>query len=199
MSARIWLSVTALLLATTAHAEGQWLTVRGRIAPENRVEAWGGARTVGVGFMTPAEVDHARRAWSAELVYAFTDRVIEVRGAHVWQFTKSQFATASATLGASGFLVPGSSNAGIGPTAGLSLSLGGPRFTVDFGLQTGIDLFATGTSPRLPQRATIGLTGRIFDFTLSAMARAGADIVPNHAFVGRGDFIVSIGWLFGKR
>ncbi len=199
MRAQHGLAAAMLVVATTAHAEGQWLTVRARIASETRVEAWGGGRSVGLGLMTPAGADNARRAWSAELAYAFVDRVFEARAAHVWQLTKPQFATASATLGASGFLVPGSSNGGIGPTAGLSLSLGGPRFSVDLGLQTGIDLFATGTSPRLPQRATIGVTGRILNFTLSAMARAGADIVPNHAFVGRADFVLCIGWLFAMR
>ena len=36
---------------------------------------------------------------------------------------------------------------------------------------------------------------RVSDFTVSAMARAGADLLPGHAFVGRGDVVLALGWL----
>lgn len=185
--------MAVVLLAGASRAEGQWLTLRGRLLPETRLEVWGGARTFGVGLVRPN--DEARAAWSAELVYAFTDRVIELRGARVWQFTKTRFATASVNAGTSVYIVPERFNAGLGPTAGLTLSLGGQWVSVDLGLQTGIDVFAVEAQPRLPQRASIGVTVRVSDFTISAMARAGADIVPGHNFVGRGDFMLSLGWL----
>ncbi len=185
--------MVVVLFAGASRAEGQWLTSRGRLQPETRLEVWGGARSFGVGLVRPNE--EARAAWSAEAVYAFADRVIELRGARVWQFTKTRFATASVNAGTSLYLVPERFNVGLGPTAGLTLSLGGQNVSVELGLQTGIDVFAVQTQPRLPQRALIGVTVRARDFTISAMARAGADIVPGHSFVGRGDFMLSLGWL----
>ncbi len=183
----------AVMLSTVASAEGQWLTSRGRLVPETRFEAWGGPRTAGIGVVRPNA--DATAAWSAELVYAFLDRVVELRAARVWQFTRTRFATASVNAGTSVFVVPVGLNLGLGPTAGLALSLGGKTVSLDLGLQTGVDLFIFEASPRLPQRASIGVTVRVRDFTFSAMARTGADLVPGHAFVFRGDFILSLGWL----
>jgi len=187
------LALILMLVASVSRAEGQWLTSRGRIAEETRLEVFGGARTFGVGAVRPN--DEGRAAWSAEAVYAFRDRVIELRGARVWQFTPTRFATASVNAGTSMYVVPEQFNLGLGPNVGLALGLGGPRVSVDLGLQTGLDVFAAGAHLRLPQRLSIGVTVRVCDFTISAMARAGADIVPGHAFVGRGDFVLSIGWL----
>ena len=112
----------------------------------------------------------------------------------MWQLAPTRFATATANLGTSLFVVPSGFDAGVGPNGGVTLSLGGQTVSVDLGLQTGSDVFVRG-AVRLPQRALVGVTARVFDFTISAMARAGADIVPGHAFVGRGDFMVSVGWL----
>ena len=192
MSAR-WAVLASMAVSCAASAEGQWLTARGRLTPETRLEAWGGARTVGVGAVRPN--DEATAAWSAELAYAFTDRVVELRAARLWQLTRTRFATASANVGASVFVVPVGVNLGLGPNAGLTLSLGGRSVSVDLGLQSGIDLFIFEAAPRLPQRGLIGVTVRVGDIALSAMARAGADLVPGHTFVFRGDFMVSLGWL----
>lgn len=192
MSAR-WAVVASVVASCVASAEGQWLTARGRLVPQTRLEVWGGARTVGVGAARSNE--EATAAWSAELAYAFTDRVVELRAARLWQFTRSRFATASANAGTSVFVVPVGFNLGLGPNVGLTLSLGGEAVSVDLGLQSGVDLFIFEAAPRLPQRALIGVTVRVRDFTISAMARAGADLVPGHAFVFRGDFMVSLGWL----
>lgn len=182
-----------MLASCAAWAEGQWLTSRGRLVPETRLEVFGGGRAFGVGIVRPN--DEARAAWSAELVYAYTDRVVELRGARVWQFTQTRFATGSVNAGTSLYVLPERFNLGLGPTAGLTLSLGGQTVSVDLGLQTGVDLFAVGALPRLPQRASIGVTVRVSDFTVSAMARAGADLMPGHAFVGRGDVVLALGWL----
>ncbi len=192
MSAR-WAVLVSVVVSCAASAEGQWVTARGRLVPETRLEVWGGARTVGVGAVKPNA--EATAAWAAELAYAFIDRVVELRAARVWQFTRSRFATASANLGTSLFVVPVGFNLGLGPNAGLTLSLGGKTVSVDLGLQSGVDLFIFEVAPRLPQRALIGVTVRVRDFTLSAMARTGVDLVPGHPFVFRGDFMVSLGWL----
>lgn len=190
-------AAAALLVAlasSAAHAEGAWLTARGRLLPEVRVEAWGGPRTAGVGLVLPDE--DARAGWGLETSFAFLDRTLELRGTRAWQLSKTRFATASATVGLSGFLVAvGGLDLGLGPHAGLTLSLGGRAFTVDLGLQTGFEAFVNQEVPRLPQRALIGLTLRLGQVSVAVMARAGADLLPGRYFVGRGEFIVSVGWL----
>lgn len=187
--------LAVLTLAGVAHAEGAWLTARGRLQPETRVEVWGGPRTLGLGFVRPDEAN-AAAGWGAEASYAFLDRTLELRGTRVWQFSKTRFATGSATVGASGFMVTaGGLDLGLGPHAGLTLSLGGRTFSVDLGLQTGVELFVNEAAPRLPQRALIGLNFLFGRVALSLMARAGADVIPGHFFVGRGDFVLALGWL----
>lgn len=187
--------LAALTLATAAHAEAAWLTARGRLQPETRLEAWGGPRTVGVGLVRPDEAG-ASAGWGVETSYAFPDRTLELRGTRVWQFSKTRFATGSATVGASGFMVTaGGLDLGLGPHAGLTLSLGGRTFSVDLGLQTGFEVFVNQDAPRLPQRALIGFNFLFGRVALSLMARAGADVLPGHFFVGRGELVVSLGWL----
>ena len=85
-------AVLVLLLASSALAEGGWLTARGRLQPELRLEAWGGTRSAGVGLVLP-DAPGARAAVSGELLYAFLDRTLEVRGARVWQLTKNRLST----------------------------------------------------------------------------------------------------------
>jgi hypothetical protein len=183
-----------LCVSSTAFAEGQWLTLRGRLVPETRFEVWGGPRTAGVGLLRAD--DDATAAWSAELLYAFTDRVVEARGARVWQISPSRFATASVNAGTSVFVVSQAfPTLGLGPTAGVTLGLGGKTVSVDLGLQTGVDAFVGVPAIRFPERASLGLTVRIGDFAVSAMARAGADFEPGHTFVFRGDFMISLEWL----
>jgi hypothetical protein len=180
-----------------AHAEGAWLTARGRLQPELRVEGWGGPRTAGLGFVRPDEPG-ASGAWGLEASYAFLDRAVELRGTRQWQLSKTRFATASATVGASGFMVTaGGLNLGLGPHAGLTLSLGGRAFSVDLGLQTGAELFVSQDSVRLPQRALIGVNVLIGRVAVSFMARAGADLLPGRYFVGRGEFVICLGGLSG--
>ena len=182
-----------LLLASVAEAEGGWLTARGRLQPELRLEAWGGSRTAGVGVVLP-DAPSAAAGVSAELAYAFLDRALELRGARVWQFSKNRFGTGSATLGASVHVVPEGFDVGLGPHAGLNLALGGDVFTVDLGLQSGVEIFFRELVPRLPERALLGLNLRLGDWALGLHARAGADIIPGSGFVGRGELAVSLGW-----
>ena len=180
-----------LLVASTAFAEGGWLTARGRLQPELRLEAWGGTRSAGVGFVLP-DAPAARAGVSGELLYAFLDRTVEVRGARVWQLTKNQLGTASATLGGSAHLVPGS-DFGLGPHAGLNLALGGETFTVDLGLQTGAELFSSLVT-RLPQRLLLGLELRLGKWSVGLHIRGGVDVLPGRGFVGRGEATLSLSW-----
>jgi hypothetical protein len=188
-------ALAAVLGATPALADASWLTARGRLLDAARAEVWGGPRTIGLGVVVPDGPD-ARAGLAAELAWSFIDRTAELRGSRQWQFTQTGFATGSATLGVSGIVVPeGSFDLGIGPHAGLTLSLGGDTFTVDLGLQTGFELFVKQEGPRLPQRALVGLNLRLAHFTMAVMARIGVDLQPGRSMAGRGEFVVSVGWL----
>ena len=163
----------ALLTGSTAHAEAGWLTSRGRLLPQTRLEAWGGPRSVGVGLVRPDGVG-ASAGWGVETLYTFPDRVLELRGTRQWQFSKTRAATGSATLELSSFIVPvGDFDLGIGPHAGLNLGVGGGFFTIDFGLQSGLELFVRQDAPRFPQRALIGFNFQLGEVAVSAMARGG--------------------------
>jgi hypothetical protein len=191
---RAWVWVV-LGLSSTCWAEASWLTARGRLLEETRLEVWGGPRTVGLGLVSP-DGPGARAGLGAEVAYVIPDRVAELRGSRVWQFTAPRFGTASASLGITGIVVPeGNFDLGVGPHAGLVLALGGEHFTVDLGLQTGLELFVRQQGPRLPQRALLGLNFHLGQLSVSVMARIGADLLPGHPFVGRGEFIVALGWL----
>jgi hypothetical protein len=189
---------TALLVVVcsgSALAEGAWLTARGRLLPETRLEVFGGPRSVGVGLVRP-DAEGATAGLAAEVAYVFADRVSELRGSRVWQFTAPRFGTGSASLGLTGIVVPeGAFDLGIGPHAGLTLALGGDTFTVDLGLQTGLELFVRQQTPRLPQRAILGLNFHLGKVAVSVMGRIGADLLPGRPFVGRGEVILSLGWL----
>lgn len=188
--------VAMLFAAGTAHAEAGWLTARGRLLPETVVEAFVGTRSFGAGFVR-TDTNNPRAGLSFEGVVGFTDRDAELRGARVWQLGAARFATASVSLGGAAFIVPDRAfDLGLGPQAQLALSLGGRVFSVDLALQTGLELFLRQQgAPRLPQRAVLGLHLRISEFTVAVMARAGADVFPGRAFVGRGEVMVSVGWL----
>jgi hypothetical protein len=188
------LGLCCALVSLTAHAEAGWLTARGRLEPELSVSVWGGARSVGGGLVLP-DARGASAGLGAELAYAFLDRTVELRGTRVWQFSANRFGTGSATLGASVHVVPeGGFDVGLGPHAGLNLSLGGEVFTVDLGLASGVEVFVAPLGARLPQRGLVGLHLRLRDWALRLQARIGADIVPGHAFVGRGEFVLSLSW-----
>lgn len=185
-----------LIAAPVARAEAGWLTSRGRLLPETVVEAFVGTRSFGAGFVR-TDTGNPRAGLSFEGVVGFTDRDAELRGARVWQLGEARFATASVSLGGAAFIVPDRAfDLGLGPQAQLALTLGGRVFSVDLALQTGLELFLRQQgAPRLPQRAVLGLHLRISEFTVAVMARAGADVVPGRAFVGRGEVMASVGWL----
>lgn len=189
-------AVVMLCAAGTARAEAGWLTSRGRLLPETVVEAFVGTRSFGAGFVR-TDTGNARAGLSFEGVVGFTDRDAELRGARVWQLGAARFATASVSVGGAAFIVPDRAfDLGLGPQAQLALTLGGKVFSVDLALQTGVELFLRQQgAPRLPQRAVLGLHLRLSEFTLAVMARAGADVFPGRSFVGRGEVMVSVGWL----
>ena len=188
--------VVMLCAAGTARAEAGWLTSRGRLLPETVVEAFVGTRSFGAGFVR-TDTGNARAGLSFEGVVGFTDRDAELRGARVWQLGAARFATASVSVGGAAFIVPDRAfDLGLGPQAQLALTLGGKVFSVDLALQTGLELFLRQQgAPRLPQRAVLGLHLRLSEFTVAVMARAGADVFPGRSFVGRGEVMVSVGWL----
>jgi len=192
------LFVVAVLSATSALAEGGWLTARGRLQPELRFEAWGGSRTVGLGLVTP-DAPGAMAGMSGELVYAYRDRTLEARGSRVWQFSKNRFATGSATLGGSLHVVPEGLDVGLGPHAGLNLALGGDVFTVDLGVQTGVEVFFSELMPRLPERLLISLNLRLGAWAIGLHLRGGVDVLPGRGFVGRGEAALSLSWFGFER
>lgn len=186
-------------LATAAAADGAWLTARGRLAPESRLEAFGGVRAVGVGVVVPDDAG-AGAALAAEAAYGYLDRTVELRGSRVWQLTRAaRFASASASVGVSALLVPeGAPALGAGPHAGLTLALGGRTFSVQLGVQAGLEVFGTQPAVRVPLRALLGLDFALGPVSLALLARAGADLEPGRPFaVGRGDAVLVLGWLHG--
>ena len=185
------------LSATLSSAEGGWLSARGRLQPDLRLEAWAGSRTAGLGVVFP-DAPGAMAGIGAEVLYAFFDRTLELRGARVWQLTRNRLATASTTVGASAHLVPSAFDVGLGPHAGLNLALGGETFTFDFGLQSGVEVFITSQQTRLPQRLLLGADLRLGPFGVGLHLRGGVDLVPGHGFVGRGEATVSFSWFLAQ-
>lgn len=190
------LFTAVLLWALSAGAEGGWLTARGRLQPEPRLEAWAGSRSAGVGGVLP-DASAAMAGVSAELLYAFLDRTVELRGARVWQLSRNRLATASATLGGSAHVVFEGFALGLGPHAGLNLALGGDLFTLDLGLQTGAELFTSSVS-RLPQRLLVGVDLRLGRWGVGLHLRGGVDVLPGRGFVGRGEATISLSWFVGN-
>lgn len=187
------------LISSTAFAEAGWLGARGRLLPELRVEGWGGTDSAGGGFVLPDEDGRTKAATTAELAYHWRNRTLELRGARLWQLTPTRLGTVSATLGGAAHLVPeGRFDAGLGPHAGLTLSLGGSVCTVDLSLLTGAELFLAPVLVRFPQRAQLSLNFVIGRVLLGLHARMGADFVTGLPFVGRGELALSFGWLFAR-
>lgn len=187
--------VVLVFVPGLALAESSWLTARGRLLPETRVEAFVGTSSFGAGVLRTDD-SNSGAGVAVETVVGFADRDLELRGARVWQFASRGIASASVALGGAVFLVPDrrALELGAGPHGQLSLTLGGSVFAVDLSLQTGAELFLRG-GLRLPQRAGLGLHLRVSEFTVAAMARMGADVVPSRSFVGRGEVMLSVGWL----
>lgn len=182
-----------MLISTSAFAEAGWLSARGRIEENIRIEAWGGTRSFGAGILRP-DTDNKAAALTGELAYAFFDRSLELRGARVWQLTKHDFTNITFSAGGSAHLVPEHIDGGLGPHAALSFSFGGPMFSVNLGLQTGAELFFRSIYWRLPERISLGLQFRTGDWALSLVGRTGVDIIPT-GFVLRGEAMLSLSWL----
>lgn len=196
-AARNLMRLAVCCSASVAMAEAGWLTARGRLLPETRVEAFAGTRSFGVGVVRTDDTN-ARAGVSFEAVVGFLDRDLELRGARVWQVSSTGFATASVAVGGAAFLIPDRAGAdgGLGPHGTLSLSLGGRVFSVDLSLQTGAELFFRAPlTVRLPQRASLGLHLRLAEFAISVAARTGADLMPGRNFVGRGEVMIGVSWL----
>lgn len=187
------LLLPVLLLGATAFAEAGWLSARGRIEPQLRIEAWGGTRSVGAGVLRP-DAENRSAALTAELTYAFFDRSIELRGARVWQLTKHDFTNVTFSAGGAAHLVPERLDGGLGPHAALTVAFGGPVFSAHLGVQTGAELFFRALYWRLPERVSLGFQLRTGDWALSLVGRTGVDIIPA-GFVLRGDAMLSISWL----
>jgi hypothetical protein len=191
--------VLMLICATAAGAETGWLTAKGRVHEETLFQVWGGTRSIGAGMLRP-DTFGSKAGVAGEVAYAFFDRAVELRGTRVWQFSENRFATGSFSLGGTAHVVTGRFNVGLGPQAGLHLSLGGKVFSVDLGLLTGAEFFFNSFLARLPQRGAVGINVRVGHLAIGANARIGADIVPGQGFVGRGELVLTVGWFgFDRR
>lgn len=182
-----------VLFSAVVHAEAGWLSARGRIEQNLRIEAWGGTRSFGAGVLRP-DTDNTSAALTGELAYAYFDRALELRGARVWQLTKHDFTNITVSAGGSAHLVPENIDGGLGPHAALTFSFGGPFFSVNLGLQTGAELFFRALYWRLPERISLGIQLRTGDWALSLVGRTGVDIIPT-GFVLRGEAMLSLSWL----
>lgn len=180
-----------MLLSTTAFAEAGWLSARGRIDEGVRFEAWGGTRSFGVGVLRP---DSGNRfaALTGELAYGFWDRALELRGARVWQLTSGK-ADVSLSTGGSAYLMPENVDGGLGPHVALTFGFGGPIFTFDLSLQTGVEFFFRSLTWRLPERVGVGFQWRIANWNIGLAGRAGVDVLPA-GWVLRGEAVLSLAW-----
>lgn len=182
------------LAGTGALADAGWLTSRGLVQPQPRLEAWGGPHSFGAGLLL---LDDGRddRGVGLEVAWVVPDRVAALRIGRTWQLTRVGVAAVSATVGGTGWFVPSPLlDLGVGPQASLGLTLGGEVISVEFGLQSGVEVFVRQEVPRLPQRAQLGLSMRLGDWAVSLLARIGADVLPGRGFVGRGEAVLSLGW-----
>ncbi len=181
-----------MLISTTAFAEAGWLSARGIIEPGMRFEAFGGTRSFGVGVLRP-DSGNKFAAVTGELAYGFYDRSLELRGARVWQLT-SGTANVSLSTGGSAYLLPENTDGGLGPHLALTFAFGGPLFTFDIGLQSGVELFFRSLTWRLPERLAIGFQWRIQNFVIGLAGRAGVDVLAG-GWVLRGEAVLSLSWL----
>jgi hypothetical protein len=190
-----WVLLTGCLM-NTAWAEPSWLTSRGRLPTSTRSEVFLGTRSVGLGIVKvdgDPEGDNDRGT-GGELLYSFWDRTVEGRGSRVFVLGGFRFAKASLALGGTLILVPEGLDLGLGPNAALNFALGGNTFHVDFALQSGAELFVRQLETRVPIRGLVSFNLQVQSFSLSLMARIGADIQPGRFFAGRGEVLLSVGW-----
>ncbi|PTL77126.1 hypothetical protein [Vitiosangium sp. GDMCC 1.1324] len=187
----------ALLLAPVAAAEAPVLTARGRV-DASHLSLLAGPQGVGLGFLLarPPVPDSRPIAAGGELFFHPSSGVLELRGSGQWQLSSGERAfSASAQLGLTAYgVVRGPADAGLGPHAGLTLGLGGPRLEGFLGAQAGLETFLRTGGPRFPLRALLGGHGRLGPWGLTLTARAGVDLEHGLHATWRGDVLLALSW-----
>jgi hypothetical protein len=150
---------SALLLAPVAAAEAPVLTARGRV-DASHLSLLAGPQGVGLGFLLAAPPVPGSRptAFGGELFVLPSTGVLELRGAAQWQLSSGEgLLQASGQLGLTTHgVVRGPADLGLGPHAGLTASLGGPRLEAFLGAQAGLEAFLRTGGPRGPCSARAG-------------------------------------------
>jgi hypothetical protein len=153
-----------LLLAPVAAAEAPLLTARGRV-DTSHLSLLAGPQGVGLGFLLarPPVPEARPTAFGGELFVHPSTGVLELRGAGQWQLSSGEgVLQASAQLGLTTYgVVRGPADVGLGPHAGLTASLGGPRLEGLLGAQAGLEAFLRTGGPRVPLRLLLGARGRL--------------------------------------
>ena len=119
-------------------------------------------------------------------------RALELRGARVWQLTSGK-ADVSLSTGGSAYLMPENVDGGLGPHVALTFAFGGPIFTFDLSLQTGVEFFFRSLTWRLPERVGVGFQWRIANWNIGVAARTGVDVLPG-GWVLHGEAVLSLAW-----
>ncbi|WNG45837.1 hypothetical protein F0U60_18250 [Archangium minus] len=188
---------SALLLASVATAEAPVLTTRGRV-DASHLTLLAGPQGVGLGFLlaAPLEPESRPTAFGGELFVLPSTGVLELRGAGQWQLTSDEGVfQASAQLGLTTYgVLRGPADLGLGPHAGLTASLGGPRLEGFLGAQAGVEAFLRTGGPRVPLRALLGARGRLGPWGLALTARAGMDLERGLSATWRGDVLLALSW-----
>lgn len=188
---------SALLLAPVAAAEAPLLTARGRVEASH-LSLLAGPQGVGLGFLlaAPPVPDSRPVAFGGELFVLPSTGVLELRGAGQWQLTSGEGAfQASAQLGLTTYgVVRGPADLGLGPHAGLTASLGGPRLEAFLGAQAGLEAFLRTGGPRVPLRALLGTRGRLGPWGLALTTRAGVDLERGLSPTWRGEVLLALSW-----
>ena len=163
----------ALLVSALACAESAVSGAQSHIPDRARIDLLVGTRVLGVGFTAPRDTS----AWGAEGVWAWNDRVLELRGNHQWLLATSEPLAFSAHLGATALVVPvGGFDVGGGPQAGLTLGWSGQIIRFDVGLEGGAEGFFTSSGLRFPVRLVPALRARLGRLELGLVAKAGLDL-----------------------
>lgn len=200
-----WLALAVAVVPALAWADGGLLSSRGRLPERTRVELFGGPRGVGLGYTrTDRDAREAAAAgdphagFAAEVTWQFAERVSELRLARVWQLTRTRAGTLSATVGATGVVVPDVRfDLGAGPQAALALGLGSARVQLDLALQAGAEFFLRAGLGRVPLRAQAALGVTFGPVVVSLLARTGADLFTRGPFAFRAEAALAVGWVGG--
>lgn len=171
-----------LALPGAARAEGPWVGTAAHPADGTAFELRGGTRTLEAAALR----GNGRVADGLELVYAFPDRVTEVRGARSWRLTApDRIFAVSAQAGASVLFVGGPFDLGLGPHGALVLGWQGAHVAFDLGAQAGAEIFFRTGGPRFPLRLLTRLGLRFGRFGVGLAGRAGVDLEPGRFFALR--------------